>query len=212
MRAEQAESIAADMVEAGARCAEVTAAVWRARVDPRATSGLIGAALTLGAGDITVILRIASPGVVMPDDAQMVSHTSDLEGDVGEILKAARDLREEAESELDSAQAAAAAAYAAREEAESAQYAARNSRDAAAADVKLAEAEAALNEAMARISDCECALEILAQAIERLGYALACLQRVPDDLAVTYEAAYNHLRRGGVLPHSGDFLSGVTTR
>ena len=59
------------------------------------------------------------------------------------------------------------------------------------------------------MADCEVALEILADVTSRLAWAVSCLQRVPDDLATTYEAAYALKRRNIDLPADGDFLTGT---
>jgi hypothetical protein len=185
----QAEALAADAEEAGAAAAVLNSACWAAGVDPAATAGLVGAATTLGAP----FSALFPSTVVTEDDRQMLRYTEDLEADTGEALKHARDMAEACEADLEAAQAAAAAAQRALSKA--------RSKDEANA------ARAALGKAQARIADCECALELLEGLKGCLEYALGCLARVPDDLAVTYEAPYDLIRRGGKLPHSGEFLT-----
>jgi pyruvate/2-oxoglutarate dehydrogenase complex dihydrolipoamide acyltransferase (E2) component len=187
----KAEDLAEALKETGQACAVLNAAAWAARVDPDATSGLVGAAVALGAP-----LHMLYPsGPVLCDDRQMVTRADDLEADVAESLKSARALRKDTDEALEAAYAAAAAAAAA-------EASAKNEDDASTAAASRAAAEA-------EIADCEAALEIITEAIDRLRHALACLQRVPDDLEITYEAPYLHIRRGGKLPHSGDFLTGA---
>lgn len=68
---------------------------------------------------------------------------------------------------------------------------------------------AARDAARRRMGDCEAAGEILAEVARRLAYAAAALYRVPDDMAETYQVPYAHLRRGGELPHDGEWLTGT---
>jgi hypothetical protein len=58
------------------------------------------------------------------------------------------------------------------------------------------------------LRDCNAALAILQPAIDRLRYALSRVAAVPTDLGERYEAAYNTLQRGHVLPHDGRFITG----
>jgi hypothetical protein len=190
----QAEALAAELPELGGGAAVLNAGCWQAGVDPEATTGLVGAALTLGA-PLSALFPV---GPEVADDRQMLEHTSDLEAGTAELLKAARDMGRDVEHALAAAHASAAAAAAAAAEA-------KTSEEKAAAGGALAAAQA-------EIADCEAALDILNEAIARLEHALGRLQMVPGDLAATYEKPYDLVRRGGKLPHWGDFLTGAPTR
>lgn len=187
----QAEDLAATVGELAAEAAGLNGAIWAAGVDPEATASLIGAAIVLGASQRDLFPR----GTVVGSDAEMVEHVTDLEHDTGELLRRATDLTTRVEEALERAILAAA-------EAEAAGRRARSSGQRAAA-------AAAHKAAMDQIADCQAALEILSEAIARLDVAYARLQQVPSDLGTVYEAPYAHIARGGVLPHSGDFLTGV---
>jgi hypothetical protein len=59
-----------------------------------------------------------------------------------------------------------------------------------------------------RAALCEEAAGILDEVAPRLRLALARVRAVPGDLGETYEAAYDLVRRGGVLPHRGRWVTG----
>lgn len=185
-----AEELGDAMMELGAAAGHLFACAWRARVDLDALGALAGAAFALRQR-----LKLTLRGPVLPSDRALREHAEDLEADAGEMLAAGRQLRSSAEAawhqacaDLHKAQAAIKAAQ----------------KD----DIR-AEAEHAAAEARERMADCEVALEILDDVTGRLAYALSCLQRVPDDLATTYEAAYALRRRNVALPADGDFLTGT---
>lgn len=186
---EQAAALAADVLELGADAAMVNAAAWLARVTPDATSGLVGAALALGALPQAVMKSSARP---LPHDREMLARTADLEGCAAELLQRALDLRAKASGALDAAAEAAAAAAAALGE-----------------DGPEAPARAGLAAAEAVIADAEQAVDVCNDLAARLAYALACLAKVPDDLATAYETPYAHISAGGTLPYDGDFLTGA---
>lgn len=189
-RAHEVEAAAAEI---GYDAALIAAAAWRARVDPRATFGLAGAARALEA---TPESLLGGGGRPLPHDRELISRASDLETDAATLLHRARGLFDRASAALDAAYAAARAAAAA--------------QAASKTDGESFAAASCMTEAQRRIGDCEAALEILQDTGMRLLHAHACLARVPDDLAETYETAYDLIRRGGKLPYSGDFLTGTT--
>ena len=189
----QAEAFAESLPELGMCVAGLNAAAWGAGVDPMATSGLVGAALALGASQSDLFPR----GQIVNDDREMLTCNADMESDAAELFKQGVNLGSAVESALGQAQRAAAAAAAR-------QRTATTKGEEAAAARELARAQR-------EIADCECALEILEQALPRLDYARACLSRVPDDLLTTYEAPYELVRRGGKLPYSGEFLTAGAT-
>jgi hypothetical protein len=188
----QAQQVASGAGEIGEDAALIVAAAWRARVDPRATDGLAGAALALWATPSSLVRGGGQP---LPHDREMITRAGDLETDTASLLKRARETFDGAAEAHEAACLAAAAA--------AAQAAAARNREEASA------AASALAEAQRQIADCEAALEMLQDAGQRLRYAAACLARVPDDLAETYDVCYSHIRRGGTLPYDGDFLTGV---
>jgi hypothetical protein len=99
-------------------------------------------------------------------------------------------------AQVEQAQSAAEEELAA---AQAALRAAGNERQAAVARSRVAAAQRT-------IADCMEALELLVDAAQRLAFVLAKLLAVPDELGDTYEAAYETVHRGHVLPHDGRFL------
>jgi hypothetical protein len=191
-----AEDLAESLPEIGRSAASLSAAAWAAGVMPEATHGLVGAALTLGAQVSNLYARSAP----LRTDQDMLAASQDLEAATAEMLRHAWDLANQVADALEEAYAALAAASAAVPAGASEQETA----DAEAA------AEAARAEAMMRIADCDTALDILGPVLARLRYALSCLSCVPDDLETTYEAPYELVRRGGALPHEGEWLTGAS--
>jgi hypothetical protein len=187
----QAETLAGEIREPGFKAAAVTASAWRAGVHPEATSGLVGAALALTAGDATGSLwDQADP---CPSDAVLLELTAELEGSAAELLGYCQAGIAACEAELENAAQA------------------RQAADAmlrAAPGQKAAEpARRVIEQANRVIADCEAALEILCQAGAALEYALGCLRRVPDDFAQHYETPLAYRREQGPLPVSGAFLT-----
>jgi hypothetical protein len=182
----RAEEIAEDATTLGGGVARVNARAWAAGVDPGATGGLVGAALTLGASPAQLLVR---PDLQpLHDDREMRETASDLESEAAGMLRAAGDLREHAIRDHDAACTAIAGQQAA-------QAAGGWPYPAAAGTARRV------------IADCECAIEIADVLIRRLEYAARCLSQVPDDLLDIYQVPYDHIRRGGVLPYRGDFLT-----
>jgi hypothetical protein len=189
----QAHLLAADIREPGFTAASLNASAWRARVDPAATRGLVGAALALTSGDAgTALWAQADP---CPDDKTLLEQAAELEGWVAALLKAATGMAQACRADLRAAVAAARAA--------------RAVMASAVTDDARAEAEAALAAALAVIADCEAALEIIDETGTRLAHAANCLAKVPEDLAAVYEILYGLVYEGGQLPHGGEFLTGT---
>lgn len=188
----QAHLLADAIREPGFAAAGLNAATWSARVDPRATRGLIGAALALTSGD-------AGPGLwaatdPCPDGTTLLTAAAELEGETAQLLQHATRLARDCRATLAAAMDAAARAQAT-----------LNSDATPAATVA---ASQALTAARAAIADCEAALEIIDEAGTRLAHAGNCLAKVPDDYAETYETPLQHVRDGGTLPYDGEFLLG----
>lgn len=188
----QAHLLADAIREPGFDAAAVNASAWAAGVNPDATAGLIGAATALTSGECGPQLWAqADP---CPDDKTLLAAAAELEGAVADLLKCASALARDCRAALEAAAARAARAHAA--------------AASAASPQAQAAAEADLAAARADVGDCEAALEVTDGAGSRLDHAVACLRRVPDDLAGTYETPYAHVRDGGDLPYSGGFLTG----
>jgi hypothetical protein len=188
----QAHLLADAIREPGFNAAAVNASAWSAGVNPDATAGLIGAATALTSRDCGPQLWAqADP---CPSDSALLAAAAELEGAVTDLLKHASALARACRADLEAATAQAGQAHAAAVSAPSPQA--------------RAAAETALTGSRAVIADCEAALEVTDDAGRRLEHAANCLRRVPDDLAGTYEAPYAHVRDGGDLPFSGDFLTG----
>ncbi len=175
-----------------------------ARLDPDALTSLAGAALALGAGSVDVYRASREP---YARDTEMLEEVAEVEDATAAALHEAQELRDQARRELSSARAAEWRARAALAAAHL--MPAATGRQQAA---KLAAAERAqrqIIEAQQQAEVCEEALEILVPFIRQLRLALACLRRVPEDLGETYEAIYDHIRSGRVMPKDGDWLTGV---
>ena len=185
-----AEELGDAMCELGAAAGHLFACAWRARVDLDALGALAGAATALRQR-----LKLTLRGEVLPTDREMRERAEDLEADAGELLGTGRQMAKDCGSDweraADDLRKADAALKAANDD-----KARSAAREAAAA-------------ARTRMADCEVALEILTDVTSRLAWAVSCLQRVPDDLATTYEAAYALRRRNIGLPADGDFLTGT---
>ena len=77
-------------------------------------------------------------------------------------------------------------------------------------DAAIAAAEALIRECETRIRICEDigqALNVLRQHLER---ARARIRAVPADLGETYESVYRLIRRGGLMPYEGRWITGET--
>jgi hypothetical protein len=187
----EAHLLADAIREPGFACAALNASAWSARVDPAATRGLIGAALTLTSNDAAAALwAIADP---CPDDTALKETAAELEGWTAQLLQVATAMARDCRAALGEAINRASDAMAV-----------INSDASPAAK---AAAQASLAAARAVIADCEAALEVIDETGTRLAHAANCLRRVPDDLASVYEAPYQHVSDGGTLPYDGEFLT-----
>jgi hypothetical protein len=165
-----------------------------AGLDPASYAPLAGAALALGADQVTVYRAL---GPAHPSDVAFLAAVADAEDDARDLFAAAGKLAEQVTAALDAARddledalAGLAAAQAAEDEDAAADAAAR----AAAARV--------------RIQVCERALTVLAELDRRLRHAIARLQAAPAALGETYESVYDLIRAGGLMPFDGRWLTG----
>lgn len=191
--AEQAEELGQDFSELGGAAGELFASAWRARLDLDALGALAGAAVALG--QRPAVTRPRRRGEVLPSDREMCERAEDLEADSGDLLRICQQMAAGTQNSWSQACRDLQAARAAWNDAKTGEARGVAEHDAA--------------DANARIADCEVAMEIISGITGRLSYAIGCLQRVPDDLATTYEAAYSLRRRGHRLPADGDFLTGT---
>ena len=176
----RAEVLAADCRQLGQAAAWINARAWMAGVTPEATGGLVGAALSLGASSAQVS---AKPDCgPLDSDREMLEAAEDLSIGAAEMLRRARDLRQGAVRDHE----AAVAFF---------------------CEPRIHRSAADITYYRRVIADCENAVEILDVLARRLAYASACLHRVPGDLESAFEAPYAMVRRGGVLPYEGTFLT-----
>ena len=201
----QAQILADAIREPGFAAAAVSASAFRARVDPDATHGFVGAALTLTDGDAAKALWADMPPC--PDDRTLLTQAAELEAAVAGLLEWARRMAAACRADLEAAVREHDAAVAQLNAAVASAAMGNPGGDGAAA-AAMDRREAALR----IIADCEAALEILAGCEGKLAHALNCLRQVPGDLGSTYEVPYQFVHDGGKLPYSGDFLSdGIVT-
>jgi hypothetical protein len=189
----RAEDLAGDMEEVAGTVTGILAAARAARLDPDALGGLVGAAFALGADQIAVYTAGSKGEPAYADETLFVAAVSEAEDDAEDLLTAVRRLRVQVLAARTAARLALAAAYIMSTASEKQ---ARQRADAIAA-------------ARERLAVCREALSILAALVKRLEYALRRLRAVPSDLGEAYESVYTLIRRGGVMPHDGDFLTGT---
>lgn len=183
----------------------------RAGLDPAALGGLVGAAAALGVDGLTVYAAGRGPGARYANEGEFAGELADAEDDIAERLKAARKLHDQtvttfdaALDDLDAGRQALAAALS---------MPTKDKCDGChgAKAAAILAAETAIAAADQRIAICQSALEILAELTARLRHALARIRAVPSDLGETYESVYTLIRRGGVMPHQGRWVTGQQT-
>lgn len=197
----------ADLDDLAEEVTRILGGARAARLDPDALTSLAGAAMALGASSLAVYQAARD---AYDTDTELLEEVAEVEDAVAAALQEAQELRDEARRELAAARAAKLRAQAALAAAR--MMPAATDRQRAARDAAIARAQQQVDEALARIDVAEEALEILGQLTGQLRRALALLQRVPEDLGETYEAIYDHIRAGRVMPKDGDFLRGAQDR
>jgi hypothetical protein len=181
-----------------------------AGLDPDALTGLVGCAAALGAASIDTYSAGDGWSGRHPDERHFLSHVASIEDDIeerlGDTVRLARETvtaLEAARQDLHAARAQLAAAYALPTGEPCDGCHAR--RDAA-----ITAAEALIRECEIRTGICEDigqALTVLRQHLER---ARTRIRAVPADLGETYESVYRLIRRGGVMPYQGRWITGET--
>lgn len=185
-----AEQFAMTATELGYGTARTVASAWRARCLPEATCSLVRAARALTCEDARPRLFDREPPWRTAEDflAAVEEHEAHAVTLATDVLKMAA--------------------------------ACENARNRAIADYHAAErpperAQPVPGRARKRplletvVGDCDAALDLLAQVTERLGYAIDCFRRTPADFEEAYDVVLQHVRDGGTLPWSGDFLTGA---
>jgi chromosome segregation ATPase len=174
----------ADTEETGDTLADIAGRCHATGLDPDVYRPVIVATITLG--------RRPKRGPAWANDVELVETVEDVTDEFRAIAAAVNAFNAEVTQALEQAEHNLAAA----------QRDLRSARD----DDEAASARAAVAEAQRTIADCMEALEILADAGQRLAFVLAKLLAVPDELGDTYAAAYETVRRGHRLPHDGRFI------
>ena len=179
-----------------------------AGLDPDALHGLVGCAAALGATSIETYTAGEGWTGRHADERHFLGHVASIEDDIEERLGDTARLARQTEAALEAArddleaarrQLAAARAMPTSEPCDGCH---------ARRDAAIAAAEALIAECRTRISICEDigqALTVLRQHLER---ARARIRAVPADLGETYESVYRLIRRGGVMPYEGRWITG----
>lgn len=186
-----AEQLADDARQPGFDAAVLVASAWRARCLPDATRSLIQAACALTSGD--AVERVWDRPPPCPSADALLQGAEELEGETARLASHARSM--------------AAACESARDQAIAAYENARRQALSAAGDTTRTAADQEMHAMSQVIGDCEAALDLLAEVITRLNYAVNCFTQVPADFAEAYDVPLQHIRDGGTLPWSGDFLT-----
>ena len=183
-------------------------AARHAGLDPDALHGLVGCAAALGADAIETYTAGEGWTGRHANERDFLGHVASIEDDIEERLGEAARLARETGAALETArddleaarrQLAAARAMPVKDRCDGC----HGRRDAA-----VAAAKALIAECQTRISICEDidrALTALRQHLER---ATARIRAVPADLGETYESVYRLIRRGGVMPYEGRWITG----
>jgi hypothetical protein len=203
-----AEQFADDACGIGYEAVACTASAWRARCEHDATRNLVRAAAALtGQANLAGLFDPMPP---CPSAKHFLRGVEELDGEAAALQKRGQDMNRDCEAALD---AAITEYEQARKRLDKARAAGkRDPKAAAAAEAEITAARKRMREMMQVIGDCEAALELLGQVLERLEYALRCFRTVPGDLAEAYDVPLEFIRGGGTLPWSGDFLTPAGAR
>lgn len=200
-----AEQFADDAAGIGCEAVEHTASAWRARCEPDATRSLLQAAAALtGTANLAGLLNPVPP---CPSAGDFLRGAEELEGETAALGKHGQDMARDCETARDAAIDEHAKARRRLNRALNADK--RDPEVAAAMQAEIDAARETMREMERVIGDCEAALELAGQVLERLEYALRCFRSAPADLAEAYDVPLEFIREGGTLPWSGDFLTGA---
>lgn len=202
-----AEALAEAARDLGFDVAATVAAAWQARCDPDATRPLVQAAHALTSGD--ALPRLWDRVPPCPSAGDYLAAAGEHEAQAAVLARRAAGM----EAACVAAREDAAGAYGReRQRAGRAQARLSSGQPDAAAQAELEAACDAMRAFQQAIADCGAAMEVIAAAGERLGYALACLRSADAALAGAYDIPLQLVRDGGTLPWSGDFLTGASPR
>jgi hypothetical protein len=197
-------------------------AARHAGLDPEALHGLVGCAMWLGATSLETYTAGQVWDAAHADDVHFLAHVAIIEDDIEERLHAVTQLGRQAAAALDAAredleaargqlaaarrQLAAAHAMPVHERCDGCHS--RRAAAIAAAERAIAAAEERIRECEIRIDICDRVTRAATDLVTRLRHALTRLRAVPTDLGETYESVYNLVRRGGLMPHEGRWITG----
>jgi hypothetical protein len=200
-------------------------AARHAGLDPEALTGLVGCAAALGASGTATYTAGEGWTGRHPDERHFLAHIHSIEDDLDEPIHAVIRLGKQASAPLDTArqdlEAAREKLAAARRQLAAAhamllRQPCDGCHDARAATIVAA--QAAVHETEDLVRECEISTGICQDItraagvlVEQLRHAQARIRAIPHDLGETYESVYNLIRRGGVLPHDGRWLTGTGT-
>lgn len=196
---------------------EITTIIGRARaarVDQAALAGLVTAVRLLD-GDATALFRAIrgrQDDGGFGTDTELLEAANEADEDLVARIRAAAQLRRQADEALRRARADAETARRelARALAMSVANPCRGCHAARASAID--EAERQLDDAREREDLAAATIEILAPLARKLPVALRAARRVPDDLHEAYEAAYDLVAADpGAMPRDGDFITGEKT-
>ncbi len=194
-------------------------------LDPGALGGLVGCAAALGATAIATYTAGDGWSGAHPDERYFLAHLGSIDDDLAERIgaltrlgreatTAAENARQDLDDALSQLQSARRQLAAARALPTSHPCQGCHATKAAA----ITTAETAVRAAEDSVRDCETRIEICADItaaadalVRRLRHAQARLRAVPADLGEMYEPVYHLIRRGGVMPHDGRWLTGTGT-
>jgi len=179
-----------------------------ARIDPDALRGLAQAALSLAANSLTVY---RAQGAAYSTDSDFTDAVAEAEVELTVQVAAMARLTEEAGAALDDAEDNLEDVRADLARAQAMPVSRPCDGCHPAREAAIAAARVAIADASDRAGYARDAIGVLGGASGRLRIALRWIRRVPGDLGDTYEAVYDHVRAGRVMPCSGDFLAGAAS-
>lgn len=198
-------------------------AARHAGLDPDALGGLVGCAAALGASGTATYTAGDGWTGTHADERHFLGHLASIDDDLDERLSTFGRLRAQASaalatarSDLDDAQdqltaarrqLAAAHAMPARDPCDGCHRARAAAISAAQAAIRAV--EELIRECETRAAICEEIIQAANAAGRRLWHAQARIEAVPHDLGETYESVYTLIRRGGVMPRHGRWITGT---
>jgi hypothetical protein len=192
-------------------------------LDLGALGGLVGCAAALGATATATYTAGDGWTGTHTDERHFLGHVASIDDDLDERLSALGRLHAQAAAALATARgdledARDQLAAARRQLAAAQAMPARDPCDGCHAEkaAAVSAAQAAIRTAEELIRDCETRAAICEEIIQaadvlgrRLWHAQARIEAVPHDLGETYESIYTLIRRGGIMPRHGRWITGT---